>query len=242
MTIILSHDSALEHLRSLAFASDGAVTSVRPERDHAMSSAEAIDIGDQRLGLHSLPYHVLVGSGRARGRQARIVNHVCSQRLPKGSFRSIKRGFSVACPELCFIQMAETLSPVKLIELGFELCGSYSIDENDMRGFTGRGALMSTASLQRYLQKASGIKGTQAAKRALPHIIDGSASPMETKLAMLLSLPASYGGFGLPKPRLNHPVITKDESAYDGKRHYLCDLYWPDSKLAIEYDSDMFHT
>lgn len=241
MTIILSHNSALEHFRSAVFTPEMLALSINPESKHPMTSAEAVDIADQRLGVSTPPFHILVGSGQARSRHADIVNHVCSRKLPRGSFYSIKKGYSVSCPELCFLQMAQILPPVKLIELGFELCGNYAIDSTDMRGFAAREPLTKMTALERYCRKVGAFKGVKAARQALPHIIDNAASPMETKLVMLLCLPASYGGFALPQPKMNYPISASDISAYKGKRQYFCDLFWPESKLAVEYDSDMFH-
>lgn len=61
---------------------------------------------------------------------------------------------------------------------------------------------------------------------------------MESLLSMLLCLPPSLGGFGLPSPELNCPIATNEEGVAMRK----CDLYWPNQKFALEYDSDAFHS
>lgn len=61
---------------------------------------------------------------------------------------------------------------------------------------------------------------------------------MESLLSMLLCLPPSLGGFGLPRPELNYPIATNEEGVAMRK----CDLYWPNQKFALEYDSDAFHS
>lgn len=61
---------------------------------------------------------------------------------------------------------------------------------------------------------------------------------MESLLSMLLCLPPSLGGFGLPRPELNYPIETNEGSIAIRR----CDLCWPDQQFALEYDSDAFHS
>jgi very-short-patch-repair endonuclease len=88
-----------------------------------------------------------------------------------------------------------------------------------------------------------GVRGQKRAARALRYITDNSASPAETTLTMLLTLPYMLGGYKFPMPhlntRLNFVGIARRSSS---KSYYVCDLYWPDFQLAVEYDSDQFHT
>lgn len=66
---------------------------------------------------------------------------------------------------------------------------------------------------------------------------------METALAIVLCLPPYFGGYGLPLPYLNYRIDAQQRgrSAHE-KGYYLCDLYWPQGNIAIEYDSDLEHT
>ncbi|MBQ6491954.1 MAG: hypothetical protein IJI88_06725 [Atopobiaceae bacterium] len=73
------------------------------------------------------------------------------------------------------------------------------------------------------------------ARDALALAADNSASPMETVLFLLLTLPVEMGGFGLPRPVLNKTV------GVDGKDGLTPDLLWEDAGLAIEYESLEFH-
>lgn len=96
--------------------------------------------------------------------------------------------------------------------------------------------------MKSYLNKTRGIRGSGKASKALPFIIEESASPMETALAMMLCSPSSLGGFSLPKPKMNYPIITSRETNYLGdKKTFRCDLCWPERKFALEYGSDLFH-
>lgn len=96
-----------------------------------------------------------------------------------------------------------------------------------------------------YLERSAGLHGSNRAMKAVRYIIDDSASPMETALALLLSLPPKHGGFGLPKPKLNFEIqLIENEKQHlypiKGRRLWA-DLCWPNEKLVIEYDSDTFH-
>lgn len=74
-------------------------------------------------------------------------------------------------------------------------------------------------------------------------MLDRSASPAETKVALALTLPCKIGGMGLPQPSLNRfiPLNAAEQKALN-RSYFLCDLYWEQAKLAIEYDSDAEHS
>ena len=139
--------------------------------------------------------------------------------------------------------------------------------QNKNKGFSNNLPLTSTSKLSSYAIKAVNLKGCKKARRAIDFIVDGSASPMETILTMFLTLPYRFGGYGFPKPILNfgidmpssnvdsytdYPILItvdstgiKTSNAIDtlaNKSKYYCDLYWPDKKVSVEYDSDEYHT
>ncbi|NLG10051.1 MAG: hypothetical protein GX562_00755 [Coriobacteriaceae bacterium] len=144
-------------------------------------------------------------------------NHIDCHTYPNGSFYKIERGLFVSSPELCFLQIASQMELLKLIELGFELCGSYrqnGIDNevvannvdiiNDQRpGFRIDKQLTTVRRLRAYISKMERIRGIKKASRAARYLIDHSASPAETMLTMMLALPYMLGGFKLPTPSLN---------------------------------------
>lgn len=192
----------------------------------------------------SVPLNILVANGSARKSTVGLKCHSATLEFPYCSFIRVEPGLVVCSPELCFMQMASELSFVELVTLAYELCGSYRLgNKSDPdRGFRDDLPLTSTARLIEYATKAIGQKGRVKALRALAYTADNSASPMETILTLLLALPCKQGGYGFSLPRLNYPldVPRKTKSSGDKPRYY-CDLYWPDSKLAIEYDSDAYH-
>ena len=73
--------------------------------------------------------------------------------------------------------------------------------------------IMSCDGLEHMAAKAERTTAASRASKAARLAFDGSASPMETALALLFALPVEYGGFGLPRPVLNAPV---DVSGYRG--------------------------
>lgn len=71
---------------------------------------------------------------------------------------------------------------------------------------------------------------------------DGSASPMETSLALMLTMPPDLGGFGLPKPLLNKAIDTPAENgALFDRDRVTPDMLWEGQRVALEYDSAGFH-
>ena len=258
MSVFLSHESALEYWR-------------QPGRDHSWhrfsqerrrSKMLSSELPGSRLnaiisetGL-SLPLDILLGSSDLRRSTPLIHQHVFTQVIPEACFVSIGKGLFVSTPEFCFFQMAGQLSLIELIELGYELCGSYSQSQNRALSQSSKSVqqafddciynrlpLTNVKKLSAFVDKLAGVKGHKQSARALSYITDNSASPMETKLVMLLSLPYKLGGFGLPMPNLNHRIVpTKTARQTSIRKFYFCDLFWPHSNLAVEYDSDLYHT
>lgn len=149
----------------------------------------------------------------------------------------------MASPELVFQQAAKRLSFAQLVMLGDEMCGGYTHAKYEDGSFLRRSGPLSTCELlQDFLSRAQGAHGRNRAKKALPYIVEGSASPMETELEMILCLPKHYGGYGLPRPLMNYRIDFDEEARrLSGRTFALADLCWPDYKLDVEYDSDEWH-
>jgi len=194
-----------------------------------------------------MPLAVTVCSHSAKRPSNGVRPHQFAAPLPGSSIIRVSDGILVSSIELCFFQMASQLPLVKLIELGYELCGSYSLysgsDTGTGQGFVQRPPLTSVKGLQALTLRMGEARWKRNALAALRYITDGSASPMETILAIQLTLPYKYGGYGFPMPQMNSrvdPVKAVKQSA--NRAYYRCDLYWPEAKLAVEYDSNAFHT
>ncbi len=127
--------------------------------------------------------------------------------------------------------------------LGFELCGAYSFSRKSPHGFTARAPLTTPVNLLAHLETKEGQYGIKQARRALSYVMPNSASPRETAAAMLLCLPHTLGGYRLGNPSLNYQIpLDKQAQKIASRRFYVCDLYWPEAKLDVEYESDCFHT
>ncbi len=244
MELYLSHNSALEFWRVIRAEKGLAGKRLRPLR-LPVQSQKAEELRTDDLGGLSLPLHILVGSKNARKARADLCCHVSSDLYPSGSFIKGSSGLVVSSPELCFLQMADKLSFGALIELGFEFCGTYRMGNrgDEAKGFREDKPLTSVAKLSAYLKKAPAVRSKKSAQRALRFIIENSGSPRETVLAMLLSLPYKLGGFGFKAPVLNYPIeVTSGAKRGASKKRHRCDLYWPEEKVAVEYDSEAYHT
>lgn len=103
--------------------------------------------------------------------------------------------------------------------------------------------LMSLGSLQSVLDQTDAGPEARRVEQAVGLALEGSASPMETTLALMLTMPLEYGGFGLPKPRLNSPVDVSGAPSglSSGRGAVRPDMLWPEAKIALEYDSTAFH-
>lgn len=188
------------------------------------------------------PLHIAVASAKRRLYASWVVSHVCSGPLPAGSFIRCADNILVASPERCFLQMAQSLSRPKLIELGYFLCGTYAYRPSG-RIAVDKVPLTSIGGLALFLQQAGSVKGVDAAIKALAIVGNNAASPQEAKLATALALPVKAGGFGFPRPVMNHVVSYGErERQQYGKRFSVLDLYWPFAKVAIEYDGEDYHS
>lgn len=194
-------------------------------------------------GLRGRPLTLVVPDAASRGKSRGLECHVWKAPAGTQSFVRVGEGIYASRAEACFLQMATRLDRVRLVLLAYELCGTYALDESHPGGFrTREKPLTSVAALRRFSQKAAGAKGSRQALEALRFVADGSASPMESVLAMLLCLSTARGGYGLPLPRLNHLVKMPDDvRRATGRARCFCDLCWPEAKLAVEYESDAFH-
>lgn len=232
MAITLCHISAWEFWCS---ARPG--TPRFPPVSHARSRISSLSISDENmLSKISRPIHVLVTDPKIRPRSKDFISHVWTHSLPKGYLLDIGNECYIASPELCFVQLAEKLPLLELIQRGYELCGTYCITNNEMY----KCVPLTTVKRLKAFSKTAHIRGSKKACRALQYILDNSASPMETALAMLLCLPYKLGGYGIRQPCLNDRIevdTTLNKSGY-----FSCDLYWHQAKLAVEYDSDQFHS
>ncbi len=186
--------------------------------------------------------HATVAHARLRRAGGGIETSVRKGPFHPWSFMRIEDGLYVSTPEMAFCEMASVLSLERLIALGFELCGTYRRASTFGLARYGATPLTSPGALASFIEKSPQFKGVKKARRALPCILAGSASPRESELAMLLCLPYSLGGYGLPHPTMNAEMPLPKNVAATGRSSLRCDLYWPAARLDVEYDSAEFHS
>ena len=244
MELFISHQSALEHWRKSRILP----VNCKDLRCIVKLPKTPSEIDSSVFSAFILPIHVMIGSRDARRDHNMIKQHLYSNEIPIGCFMNVGGDLMISSPEFCFLQMANQLSLPSLMELGYEFCGVYSLPNTDEssipeRGFFNRMPVTNVKKLSAFLYNMSGFAGHKKAMRALRYIRDKSASPMETKLAMFLTLPYKLGGYGFSLFELNKRIVlSKSARKHFNKEYYICDMFWPEKRIAVEYDSDQQHT
>ena len=251
MRVFLSHYTALNYWRGhFSLDSDlGIPARVSGAEKCASRKADVLGAIPEEFIVKDHPVDVVIFEEGDRRRSRDIKCHVWRIGLPSNAFYRV-RGEYVSGPEFVFLQMAEILPIEQLIALGFELCGRYvllpdsvlhpgSIDKMPKRLYP----LTNTEKIAEFLEAIGKANGKAKAKRALKYVADNSRSPMETAVHMLLCMPASLGGYGLPKAVLNAEINLGSEEARIIARRNYCegDLCWPNAQqpLDIEYHGEV---
>ncbi len=239
--IVLSHSTAYLFWRCFT----GNVNSLRPVmlKSNPKGSVRLTKAVQQELAALNIPAHTaqplhcLVIEPANRSRISGVISHVMSVPLAPGAILRLSAHVCIVSPELCFLQMATLLSPTKLVFAGSELCSRYAIIPG--RRPISREQITDAEGLARTPALYPGAKGAARARAAAELVFENAESPMEIKTAMLLCLPTTKGGYGLPRPALN-PLLTLSAA---GRRFYevkTCrpDLFWCKARLDVEYDGD----
>lgn len=246
MSVLLSHNSALEVLRAVP-PQTGMLKALEEPFDMGVAASGVTSVRDA-LSSHDVlrqrPVHVLVGPSRTRGTCGEVRAHQtrCAS-IPAGFLRRLEDDLLCCGPELVFLQMANETSPVGAAVLGFELCGEYAHFSQLASGFYDRPPLSSREKIGGALGKLGGVRGKRRAAEALDLVLDGSRSPMETVLTCALTFPGELGGCAFEAPAMNHEVMLDGRaSALAGLSRCSLDLAWPEQMRAFEYDGAAWHT
>lgn len=238
MAIFIGHKTALAYWRTHDRNWAQPISQAAPQENNSPYYSQIDTDILWKFSIDEKPVSILVSCKANMRKSQNLSPRIWSGKHPSRSFCKIAQGLYVSTPEATFLQLGKESSLIQLITIGYELCGSYGLSAQSDSGFLRREPRSNPQLIERYLEKCDGIHGVKAAKRASSYIAKGSASPMESLLSMLLCLPPSLGGFGLPRPELNFPIETNE----GGIVMRRCDLYWPDQRFALEYDSDTFHS
>lgn len=242
-TLIISHETAKAHW--LATERPDAKKFVAASQDVLDSSIPSAPLIQYMLNSHKVSsnsaVHCIVGQKAARRCIKGVSNHVCSFALPEKSLVRLDRQIYASSPELNFLQMAIPYSRPRLIEYGVNLCASYRVDYESRAIIKRNRPLTSVRQIEASLFKYGRADGKKVAQSCLPFIINGSASPMETKLYLLLCLPMRMGGYGLPTPVFNYTIAPGKRRRLTEQNWYVTDICWPDKKVIAEYDGVDYH-
>lgn len=246
MSIVVGYESALAYWRLVGpgFLGDSKARRKATQRARAVMESDRkprLEGGNRRPAGCAIPVHVLVGNAASRVRSESVTSSIWGA-LPEKSIIEGGTDFLMSSPEFCFLQLASKMSLNELILLSFELCGTYClVDGAPAKRRTM--PLTSITALRTFAEAVPRAPGRAKALRALRYGMDGSASPMETVLAMLLCLPHALGGYGLERPKLNYRIDVSPSMRKLADRAYCeCDLCWPEAALCVEYDSRLYHT
>ena len=180
---------------------------------------------------------------RTRGKKYRT--RELPQTLPADALVRVNPNLYFVCPELIVSQMAPKLSAIKLAKLIMELCGTYSLSPAGDQRKGAKYQLEPVTSLERINRYAKLTKvrgGAKMLREALRYGLEGSASPGETILALMMSLPPELGGYGFAKPALNASLTVPDEHiGRVGGTKYSLDAFWQEAYTDLEYESVEFH-
>ena len=132
---------------------------------------------------------------------------------------------------------------VEAIRMLTEFSGTYRMPSRpEEQTLYGMPPALERSSLVSFLESQPAIRGGMKGRSVAALAFDGSASPMETALALLLTLPVAMGGFGIGRPELNKPILPGIQNrALSSQEEMVADLCWPDKQLIIEYDSHEWH-
>lgn len=259
MDVCISHVSALRWLlrnrnprRGRELNPENMLPKCSVHKDAVEHLLYILDIGINRLD-------VLVSSREGRRHSKTLMTHVCSRRVPDGSYLPMGIQSLRACvvsPELAYVQLAAMSDEVGTVWVGNALCSDYRFDDYALGGVVFRGdendtALTSVARLRRYAESLpDGFSGRDRALRMLRHVHDGARSPMESGLVMTFELPPRLGGYSLGKVTLNKARTVFRGIGRLGGRRYA--KRYPDILIAavgskgpriasVDYDAESTH-
>jgi len=190
------------------------------------------------------PIDVLVFDNAKRQKSQARKAYAWIGAVPEGSFYELRPGVLIESPEFMFLRAASLMGFERLVAFGDELCGLYSFDEEQKRGFRKREVPLTTKDrLGRYLEKAEGCWGKKTAVRALRYIVERSASPMESFDVMTMCLPYKLGGYHIPQLAMNAKVpLTPRAARIARRKNCYLDMGNVEKHVDIEHHGRLDHS
>ncbi|MBQ6453312.1 MAG: DUF559 domain-containing protein [Coriobacteriales bacterium] len=244
--IILSHETALQFWRNTALWGWG----YREDRmrltdvpvgelsTHCGKNQARTIASDYELGI---PLHVL-GSRENRNKLKNKTIHGVPDVMDAIPALVLNEHLAVVAPALCLMQVLNGHDDHEALKLVSEFCGNYALLPHLDGGMRLRDPIVTPQACHDLAERFGGCWGSGKLRRASSHAVVGSASPMETNDALYMTLPYSLGGKHIPGMKLNHPIeLDAQAKRLVGSDRLFCDFYWPEQRIAIEYDSDQHH-
>lgn len=240
MSICLSHGSADRMLERCA--REG--IELEPASSNVLMSVGAqVDEVRNALGDYGpMPFddvELVVGDRRNVRHSRGIVTHLLQRLPPEGSILRVDDGLYVVSPELCLMQQAGVMHPVNLCQmLGRYLATASSYESQDGKRLNRRSQLTDEERLARFLRGVRGSRGRGVLIDALEWTCPRAASPQETNLQLALTLPPSFGGFGLKRPMMNKEIKLNELERRLCQREFIrIDLLWQGG-FGLEYQGE----
>ena len=241
MKTLIGHTTSLQYWRTHALDETEAcrVTSLA---DAVCTLRDLDTISLYALGLKAAQINLIIPRERRRRSTDRIRYRIWSGDLPAGAVRRVRGDIYVESPEMCFLEYAACHSITETVLYGLEICGSYALSVDDGPARYEIEPLTRTSRIASFLRRCPNHRGAKTARRALRYVRNGSESPMESAVYMLLSMPRTYGGYRLPAPQLNGKIEFGAKERFLGQKgDNRCDLLWRKRHLALEYNSNLVH-
>lgn len=234
MDVTLAYPSSLDYWRYASLSEEGVPTSrcsLKSAGAPSVSHGEVVCLA--RMGIRH-PIHLFCTDPKQRKRTGSAICHVTPVKNEEKEFFFVKPGLRTSSPELCLAQSALHASFPDLLMLCYEFCGTYTVDASSKAGFAPRCKPLTSVSMcQDFIDRHPSLRGTNALNHALSHVANRSASPNESKLSIILSLPCLYGGYALPLPQHHCKLVLADGSVIQPN------LYWPDKKIGLVLSSKL---
>ena len=180
---------------------------------------------------------VLVPFPQDRVRSRHLVCRVHGEIIGGENVVPVARGLLCTGDALCFAQAATWMDRRELIEYGYELCGGYYLPFG--QSYSEHERYTSKDELSQGLAGLRGTRGVTAARTALSSVFDGSRSPMETAMAMMVAAPRSVGGLEYRGISLNQRIdIPRAFARCTSSSYFEIDLLSPTRNVGVEYDGE----
>ena len=190
--------------------------------------------------------HIATACSKTRSFACNIKSHVWPLPPMTGSFLQLSNNVFVESPEVCLLQTISFLPVAKSLMLAMEFSGTYTyIDQNYQGSYIySLQPLIQKETLLTDIESFSKVHGSflNKAFRTFGYMEDGSASVMETRIYLLMTLPHKYGGYGLKHPVMNYAMNRQGKPVRPTTPGCIKpDFYWAENKLALEYNSLQYH-